>query len=208
MFIFVILSIACYMASTLNTLTEQQQLIASSIEIICITVFAFEYIYLTFKKKLNYVFSIYGAIDLLTFVPFFLTSGFDLRTLKLIKLGRMFLTIQKSLNDTKTSSLLFRAIYNIRSDLILFTYISISIMLFFALGIYHFENEIQPEVFSSAFDAIWFSSITLTTVGYGDMLPISVGGKVLTALLSFLGIGIVTVPSGLIAASLIKTKGN
>jgi len=73
-----------------------------------------------------------------------------------------------------------------------------------AVGIYYFEHEVQPDQFASVFDCLWWAVATLTTVGYGDVYPITVGGKIFTFAMLLIGLGIVAVPTGLIASSLTK----
>ncbi|MDA0917399.1 MAG: potassium channel family protein, partial [Proteobacteria bacterium] len=73
-------------------------------------------------------------------------------------------------------------------------------------GIYFFENEAQPDKFQSVFHSMWWTIVTLTTVGYGDVYPITVGGKIFTFFILILGLGIVTVPAGLVASSLSKAR--
>ena len=75
-----------------------------------------------------------------------------------------------------------------------------------SVGIYYFENPAQPEVFQSIFHSMWWAVATLTTVGYGDIYPITVGGKMFTAIMLFIGLGIVAVPTGLISSALTKTR--
>jgi voltage-gated potassium channel len=74
-----------------------------------------------------------------------------------------------------------------------------------AAGIYVFENEAQPDKFSSVFHSLWWAISTLTTVGYGDIYPITIGGKIFTFCILLVGLGIVTVPAGIVAAALSKT---
>lgn len=74
------------------------------------------------------------------------------------------------------------------------------------VGIYYFENAAQPEVVKSVFDGLWWAIITLTTVGYGDVYPITAGGKVFTFIILLIGLGIVAVPTGLLASALSKLK--
>ena len=74
------------------------------------------------------------------------------------------------------------------------------------VGIYYFENEAQPEAFSSIFHSLWWSVITLTTVGYGDIYPITAGGKIFTFFILIIGLGIVSIPAGLIASALSKAR--
>ena len=73
-------------------------------------------------------------------------------------------------------------------------------------GIYFFENEAQPDVFKSIFHSSWWSIVTLTTVGYGDVYPITLGGKIFTFFVLIIGVGVVTVPAGLVATSLSKAR--
>ena len=81
------------------------------------------------------------------------------------------------------------------------------ILLYFsAVGIYLFENEVQPEIFSSIPAAMWWAVATLTTVGYGDAYPITTGGKIFTSIITILGIGIIAIPTGLISAALTRSK--
>ena len=73
-------------------------------------------------------------------------------------------------------------------------------MIIAAVLMYNIENEAQPEAFDNAFDALWWAVATLTTVGYGDIYPITVLGKLLSAVIALLGIGLVAVPTGIISA--------
>lgn len=77
-----------------------------------------------------------------------------------------------------------------------------------AVGIYYFENEAQPEVFKSIFHSLWWALATLTTVGYGDIYPITVGGKIFTFFVLIIGVGIVAIPAGLIASAITVAKSD
>ena len=74
------------------------------------------------------------------------------------------------------------------------------------MGVYYFENQAQPEAFASVFHSLWWAVVTLTTVGYGDATPVTVGGKVFTFLVLIVGLGIVAVPTGLFASALSKAR--
>ncbi|HID21718.1 MAG TPA: two pore domain potassium channel family protein, partial [Planctomycetaceae bacterium] len=77
-----------------------------------------------------------------------------------------------------------------------------------SVGIYHFEHQAQPEQFRSVFHSLWWAVVTLTSVGYGDVYPVTTGGRVFTGLLLPIGLGVITVPSGLIAYGLTQAHRN
>ena len=83
-------------------------------------------------------------------------------------------------------------------------YLSFSCVVIFlaGVGIYQFENAVQPDKFSSIPMSLWWAVVTLTTVGYGDMLPITAGGRLFTVLVLLVGLGLVAVPAGIISSAL------
>jgi len=94
------------------------------------------------------------------------------------------------------------AVYSIRSELLIFISATIFLIYLSSIGIYYFENTAQPEVFSSVFDCMWWSVATLTTVGYGDVYPITLGGRIFTFFILMIGLSVVAVPAGLFATAL------
>jgi len=94
----------------------------------------------------------------------------------------------------------------IKKDLIVFSFIAFIFIYFSAVGIYHFENVAQPDKFESIPAAFWWAIISLTTVGYGDSYPITIGGKAFAGVVVIIGIGIVALPTGLIASALTEIK--
>ena len=84
---------------------------------------------------------------------------------------------------------------------------AIAILLYIsALGIYYFENDVQPDVFVSVFHSLWWATATLTTVGYGDVYPITVGGRIFTFVILMCGLGTIAVPAGIVATALTKAR--
>ena len=83
---------------------------------------------------------------------------------------------------------------------------SVVVIYLAAVGIYYFERDAQPEAFASIPHAMWWAVVTLTTVGYGDLYPVTAGGKVFTFLILFVGLGLVAVPAGIIASALSKAR--
>ncbi len=99
-----------------------------------------------------------------------------------------------------------RAFRTIREELVLFFFTSLLLLFTASIGIYYCENTAQPDAFSSIFDSMWWAVSTLATVGYGDIYPITPLGKVFTSLVLLIGLGIIAVPSGLMAAALTSVQ--
>lgn len=201
--VLIIFSIIVYSFSTLPNLSPFWVKTINTIDIICYMVFTIEYfsrIYIS-KNKLKYIFSFYGIIDLLAILPFLFARQFDLRAIRALRVFRVIsaLKISKYNEALRRSSIALRII---RPELTLF-FILTSIFLFLsAAGIYYFENEAQPEEFASIFHSLWWAIITLTTVGYGDIYPITFGGRAFTFFILLIGLGVITIPTGLIASAL------
>jgi voltage-gated potassium channel len=95
-----------------------------------------------------------------------------------------------------------RAFVIAREEVILFGIVALMLLYLSAVGIYYFENEAQPENFASVFHSLWWSVATLTTVGYGDIYPVTVGGRIFTFVVLMIGLGVVAVPAGVFASAL------
>ena len=95
-----------------------------------------------------------------------------------------------------------KALILAKEELILFFCVTLILLFFSSVGIYYFENAAQPNAFQSVFHSLWWSVVTLTTVGYGDVYPVTVGGKIFTTFVLMIGLGLVAVPTGLIASAL------
>ncbi len=119
-----------------------------------------------------------------------------LRLLRLFKLFRY----NKSLDRFK------RAFELAKNDLIIFSAVAMMTIYMSGVGIYIFENEKQPEQFSSILDGIWWAIVTLTTVGYGDTYPITAAGKMFTFIILIIGLAIVSIPTALIASALTEAR--
>lgn len=93
-----------------------------------------------------------------------------------------------------------------KEELILFGFTAAIMLYLSSVGIYFFEREAQPEAFGSIFHSMWWAIATLTTVGYGDVYPITVGGRIFTFIVLIIGLGIVAVPTGLFASALSRAR--
>ena len=198
------------LAFTIETFPDNSKVtieLLNTFEFLCVIIFSIEYLLrvIVSKKPLKYIFSFYGVIDFLAIFPFYLKSIYDLRALRAFRIFRIFRALKlirynRALNRFNIASKI------VKEELILFLIIT-SIFVFIAsAGIYFFENEAQPENFSSVIHSGWWAIVTLTTVGYGDVYPITVGGKIFTTFVVLIGVGIVTVPAGLVASALSKAR--
>jgi voltage-gated potassium channel len=201
----IVLSVITFSIETLPKLEPGTRTILNGIEIFCVIVFTLEYlarIYIA-DKKLKFIFSFFGLIDLLAILPFYLAFGVDLRSLRVLRMFRLF-RLLKLVRYNKAMRHFTKAMLIAREQIILFMAVTLVLIYFSAVGIYYFENEAQPDHFASVFDSLWWSIVTLTTVGYGDVYPITPGGKIFTFFILLIGLGIVAVPTGIISSSLTK----
>ena len=178
-----------------------------------IFIFSFEYLYRVFiafkddklKGVSKYVFSVFGIIDLISILPFYLNTfikvdGRFLRILRLFRLTRIF----KLGRDSSSLKLFTKALSSVKNELRFTLFLSALMILFSASAIYYLENEAQPEKFSSISESIWWATVSLATVGYGDVYPVTIGGKIFASLISLIGIGVVAIPTGIISASFVE----
>lgn len=203
----ILISLVTFSIETLPNNSEKTKLILYGIEAISISIFSLEYILRVYvsKSPLKYIFSFYGIIDLLAILPFYLRTTLDLRALRAFRILRIFRAL-KLIRYNRALNRFHLAAKIVKEEVVLF-FIMTSILIFLAAsGIYFFENEAQPEAFKSIFHSLWWAIVTLTTVGYGDIVPITLGGKVFTFFVIILGIGVVTVPAGLVATALTKAR--
>lgn len=199
----IISSIINFTVQTLPNINPTYQKVSNSIEVVSVFFFSLEYFLrlLSSKKPFKFIFSFFGIVDLLAILPFYLTLGTDLKSLRAVRLFRL-LRLLKFLRYGDTLKNLKQSFDNVKKELTLFSAATLLLIYFSSVGIYFFENEAQPDAFSSVFSAMWWSVATLTTVGYGDIYPITTGGKIFSTFIVFIGLGLVAVPTGLIASSL------
>ena len=100
------------------------------------------------------------------------------------------------------------AFFIAKEEFVLFGFVTLILLYLTAVGIYYFENNAQPEAFKSIFHSLWWAVATLTTVGYGDVYPVTVGGRVFTFFILMIGLGIVAVPAGLLATALTQVRAD
>ena len=182
------------------------------IELFVVTVFIAEYVsrlvavgkiprYSGIKGRLKYVFSIWAIIDLVAIIPFFLTGLTD--NTFILRLLRIFRILRLSKLGRYSAALIAitSAVRHKRHELTMSAIVAVSVMLLSSSLLYIFEGAAQPEAFGSILRSFWWSIATLTTVGYGDVTPITAAGRFFAGLTAIAGIGLIAMPTGILAAA-------
>ena len=156
------------------------------------------------RAVLKYALSFSGVVDLLSFLPYYLPFFFPagavaFRMFRVVRIFRLFRinAYYDSLN------VITQVITSKGQQLLSSVFIILVLMLASSLCMYSLEHEAQPQVFTNAFSGIWWSVSTLLTVGYGDIYPITTMGKLFSIIISFLGVGMVAIPTGIISAGFV-----
>lgn len=199
----IILSLVAFTIETFPDNTPETNEFLHNFEVFCVVVFSVEYVLRIFiaKKPLKYIFSFYGVIDLIAVLPFYLTNILELTSLRVFRIFRVF-RLFKLVRYNRALSRFSIAFNIIKEELVLFLILTFIFLYIASAGIYYFEHDAQPEYFSSIVDSGWWAAVTLTTVGYGDVYPITGAGKIFTLFILLLGVGIITIPAGLLASAL------
>ena len=176
------------------------------LDVVFLALFSIEYalrVYIEPKKR-DFVFSFYGLIDLIAILPsLFLVPGFRvLRILRFLRIFRIF----KATRFILAVDRLGAALREIQQELLALVILSLMFVYLAACGIHFFERDAQPEAFGSILDSMWWSVVTLTTIGYGDVYPTTSGGRLFTALVALVGVGLIAIPSGLLASALTEAR--
>ena len=157
------------------------------------------------KAILKYMFSLHGLIDLFSFLPEYLPVFFPggtvaFRMVRIVRIFRLF-RINYYFDSLSVIAAVLR---NRKQQLLSSVFIIGMLMIAASLCMYSIEHEAQPEVFNNAFSGIWWAASTLLTVGYGDIYPITTLGKIFGIFITFLGVGVVAIPTGIISAGFVE----
>ena len=153
--------------------------------------------------RLKYLFSWMALIDLMAILPFYLPFfSADLRFLRMMRLFRLFrlLHVFKLGRYFEALQVIVRVIRSSGPQLVMSVVICFFVMLFSAIIMYTVESPVQPEQFPNVISSLWWAMCTLTTVGYGDVYPVTSVGRFFASVISLVGIGIIAIPTGIIAA--------
>lgn len=212
----IILNIIVFFVMTFEGVSALHPLFFTLFEIFSVGMFTVEYILRVWsctidpaykgaiRGRLKYAFTNVLAIsDLLAILPFYLpvigtTDLIFLRALRLFRLFRIF----KLARYTDSLDIIERVVYKQKEYLILTFAIQFILLLISAGIMYYLEHDAQPQKFATIFDAMWWGLIPMTSVGYGDVYPITPEGKIVGGLLTFIGFVVAALPIGVIAAGL------
>ena len=158
------------------------------------------------KGRLKYFFSLGALIDLIAILPWYLgaiSGGFDLRILRVFRLVRI-LRLFRLTAYTKSAQMIFN-VFKSRSNELLLSFIMVIFLIIIASCLLYFaEHSVQPDSFSSIPATLWWAVVTLTTAGYGDMVPHTTIGKILSGIIMLTGVALFALPAGLITAGFLE----
>ena len=180
----------------------------AALEMTILTLFTAEYALRLWiaERPLRYALSFHGLIDLAAIVPFYLTWGTETTALRAIRLLRL-IRLWKHKGYTQAWGRLARALAESRQEATIFLVASALTLYVAAIGIHQFEADAQPEHFGTFAQSLWWATGLLVDVDYGEIWPVTFGGKLFTAVIAVIGIAIIAVPAGLVASALTKIAG-
>ncbi len=158
----------------------------------------------SFWGRIKYMLTPLAIIDLVAIIPFFLTFlTFDLRIVRTLRVFRL-LRLMKLVRYSASINLFGKVLKNRKEELVVTASIVLVMMVLSASFMYYAEHLAQPEAFPDIPSSMWWAIVTLTTVGYGDVYPITTMGKVFAAVIAILGIGMFALPTGILGASFVE----
>ena len=208
----ILLNVAAVIIATVPTIANQYGQHFERFNIFSVLIFSLEYVLRLWtcieldnrpisnaKKRISYFFSPMAIVDLIVILPFYigLFLTVDLRILRVLRLLRIF----KLGRYSSAMQMLMQAIKQEYKVLLASFSILLIMMILAASGMYMIEKDVQPEAFGSIPAAMWWAMATLTTVGYGDVIPITAWGRFFGGTITLLGMGMVALPAGILASS-------
>ena len=219
--ILIVLNVLALSIESINDLNHDLLNALWVFEIVSVIIFSIEYLFRIYISRLThdsssnilsatkFILSFYGLIDLLAILPFYLPLliAFDLRFLRLLRLLRFF-RLLKLIRYNNSLELIWKVIKQKKSELYMTGFVALLVLLIASFLMYNIEGAIQPDKFPNIFASFWWAIATLTTVGYGDVYPITAMGKIISGIIAILGIGIIALPTGIISAGFMDKLGN
>ena len=201
---------------SVQSLQAKYALLFSSFEIFSVAVFTIEYLSRIwscvidprFNKavtgRLKFAFHPMAIIDLLAILPFYLPFvGFDLRFIRVLRLFRI-IRVAKIGRYYSSLQLIKNVFISKKEELVLTSFVMVLLLIIAANIMFYCENAVQPDAFPNIPATMWWAVATLTTVGYGDIYPVTVIGKLFASIIAILGIGMFALPTGILGAGFVE----
>lgn len=212
----IILNVLALMLETVDVLYEEWKVFFFFFELFSVSIFIAEYLLRLWVANLHpkyqhpvggrirYLFSPLALIDLMAFLPsLLLMSGLDLRSLRILRLVRVVRLLHVP-RFNKAMYAIWQAARSKSAEFLIAGTIMFVLLILCSSLAYFAEHEAQPKAFSSIPASLWWGIMTMTTVGYGDVYPVTVLGKIIAAFFAVLGIGFFALPSAILASALIE----
>lgn len=160
------------------------------------------------KSAMRFMFSTYGIIDLVAILPFYLPfiMNLDLRFLRILRVMRFF-RILKLNRYNNSLNIIWEVMQEKKEELTITVTLTVLILIIASILMYYIEGDVQPDKFPNVLACLWWAIATLTTVGYGDVYPVTGFGRVVSGFIALLGIGLVALPTGLLSAGFMEKVG-
>jgi voltage-gated potassium channel len=216
MMVLIILNVLVVILETVQTIEEQYRDIFHWFEIFSVIIFTVEYLarvwsctsqekyFRPFWGRLKFILTPMAIIDLIAIIPFYLSfSTLDLRYVRTLRLFRLF-RIFKLIRYSHSLTVFGNVFRSKREELFITVMIMLVLIILTSSSIYYAEHEAQPDKFTDIPSSMWWAIVTLTTVGYGDVFPITPLGKLFAGIIAILGVGMVALPTGILGASFVE----
>lgn len=215
--VLIILNVAAVMIETVQPIHDKYAGFFHIFDMVSVFIFTIEYILRvwscnhdpkyqhSFHGRLRYMLSTEALIDLVAILPFYIhvVVGLDLRVLRILRLLRFFRLFR--LTAYMKSAKIVRNVFKSRANELKLSFVLIAFVIIIAACLLYFaEHEAQPKVFSSIPATLWWAVVTVTSIGYGDMVPVTTLGKVLSGMISLSGLAIFALPAGIITAGFLE----
>jgi voltage-gated potassium channel len=212
----IVLNVIAVILETVAVINENFSVYFYRFEIFSVAVFSVEYILRVYSctvrekyrrpfwGRIKFMLTPMAIIDLVAILPFFMTfMAVDLRFIRTLRLFRLF-RVMKLLRYSQSLKLLGNVLRNRKEEMVITVSIMLVLVILTSSFIYLAENEAQPDKFTDIPTSMWWAIVTLTTVGYGDVFPVTPLGKFFAAIIAVLGIGMFALPTGILGASFVE----
>jgi voltage-gated potassium channel len=215
--VLIILNVLAVMLETVPSIYEPHKAFFHAFDVASVVIFTIEYVLRvwscnhdhkykhSFYGRIRYILTPGALIDLLAILPFYIhvVVGLDLRVLRLLRLMRFLRLFH--LTAFMHSAQLVRNVFKSRANDLKLSFVIVSFLIIIASCLVYFaEHSTQPEKFSSIPATVWWAIVTITTTGYGDMIPITPLGQTITSIISLIGVAVVALPAGIITAGFLE----